>query len=85
MEEGRQAMKVKIDFKRCAGHARCMEEAPDVFGYNNTTNFTFVHRGADLEANKELIDLAIMACPEQAISWVDDKVMTAEDAADGPD
>lgn len=65
-------MKIKIDFKRCAGHARCIEEAPAVFGYNNTTNLTFVQRGADLEANRDVIELAIMACPEQAISWADD-------------
>ena len=66
-------MKVKINFKRCAGHARCMEEAPEVFGYHNTTNLTFIQQGADLEANKELIELAIQACPEQAISWNNDE------------
>lgn len=66
-------MKLKVDLKRCAGHARCMEEAAEVFGYNNTTNFTFVRRGADIAANKASIELAIMACPEQAISWVEDE------------
>jgi ferredoxin len=75
-------MKVKIDFKRCAGHGRCVEEAPEVFGYNNTTNMTFIVRGTDIEANKDLIDLAIMACPEQAISWVADQVDVDASSAD---
>ena len=62
-------MKVKINLSRCAGHARCMEEAPNVFGYNNQTNLTYLIKGADVEANRKAVDRAIVACPERAISW----------------
>lgn len=61
--------RVCVDQARCGGHARCIEEAPEVFGYDDTTNKAFVLQNADLEASREDIDRAILACPERAIAW----------------
>lgn len=63
------AFQVMIDTTRCQGHARCLEEAPDVFSVTDDTGIAFVLPGADLEANAPLIEKAIAACPECAISW----------------
>jgi len=69
--DGRK-LKVCIDLERCHGHARCLQEAPAVFGYGDKTNQAYVLAGANLEANRESIDLAIDSCPERAISWAPD-------------
>lgn len=45
-------MRVEIDSARCQGHARCMENAPDVFGYDDITNIATVLQDADLEADR---------------------------------
>ncbi|MDB5970079.1 MAG: hypothetical protein JWQ90_2529 [Hydrocarboniphaga sp.] len=60
---------IKVDHTRCQGHARCLQEAPEVFGYTDDTNQAFVLPGADLAAHRAAIDVAIGACPECAISW----------------
>jgi len=64
--------KIKIDLTRCHGHARCLDEAPQVFGYTEKTNYAYVLPTADVEANLEAVEAAIAACPECAISWADD-------------
>ena len=61
-------MEVKIDSGRCEGHARCLEQAPEVFGYDDVTNVAFVQPGADLEAHRAQILEAARGCPELAIS-----------------
>jgi len=65
--------KIKIDLTRCHGHARCLEEAPQVFGYTDKSNQAYVLATANVEANIEAVDVAIAACPECAIGWVDDQ------------
>jgi ferredoxin len=64
---------VKVDAARCEGHGRCLLDAPEVFGYGDVTNQAFVLQGADLQANRAAIDLAISGCPEGAISWTDEE------------
>jgi|HubBroStandDraft_5_1064220.scaffolds.fasta_scaffold75670_2 ferredoxin len=61
-------MRVEIDSARCQGHARCMENAPDVFGYDDVTNIAFVLPDADLDAHRAAIMQAAQGCPESAIS-----------------
>jgi ferredoxin len=70
MSETMQGQKVIVDTERCQGHARCLLDAPDVFGYDDVTNNASVRPDADIEGNRALIDLAIAGCPEAAISWV---------------
>ncbi len=77
-DTGVTARSVKVDPSRCEGHARCLLDAPEVFGYGEVTSRAFVVPGADLAANRDAIELAIRGCPEQAISWVN-----ADDPAAG--
>lgn len=62
-------LKVVVDRSRCEGHARCMQEAPEVFDLDDIDNYALVIEGANLEDNREAIDMAILACPERALSW----------------
>jgi ferredoxin len=71
MSETRTTAKLTVDPARCEGHARCLLDAPVVFGYGDVSNQAFVLPDADLEANRDAIELAIQGCPEQAISWGD--------------
>lgn len=64
---------IKIDLTRCHGHARCLEEAPQVFGYTEKSNQAYVLPTANVEANIKAVNVAIAACPECAISWVNDQ------------
>lgn len=61
--------KVVVDRSRCEGHARCMQEAPEVFDLDDIDNYALVIEGANLEDNREAIDMAILACPERALRW----------------
>lgn len=70
MSETLHGQKVVVDTERCQGHARCLLDAPDVFGYDDVTNNASLLPDADLERDRALIDLAIAGCPEAAISWV---------------
>jgi ferredoxin len=65
-------LRISVDLERCEGHARCIECAPDVFGYDDVTNQAFVLAGADLEANRGAITEAERGCPELAITVMDD-------------
>ena len=64
-------MKIHVDTDLCSGHARCEAAAPQVFtlddeGYNATEDHVLAPdelRGASRGA---------LACPEQAISLLDD-------------
>jgi ferredoxin len=65
-------MHVNIDESRCQGHGRCMEHAPDVFGYDDVTNIARMLPDADLRVNREAIMQAAQGCPESAISVAGD-------------
>lgn len=65
-------MRVSIDTNRCEGHGRCLQYASDVFGYDDVTNNAFVITDADVDSNRAKIQDAILGCPEQAISLVED-------------
>jgi len=71
-EATKRLVKVKVDVSRCGGHARCMEEAPQIFGYDSKTNKAYILEGADVEAHRAGVSIAIRACPEFALSWDDD-------------
>lgn len=64
-------MKIIVDTDRCEGHGRCVQHAPDVFGYDDLTNLAFVLAGADLEANAAAVNHAVQGCPERALSIVE--------------
>lgn len=64
-------MRVKVDTALCSGHARCVAKAPNVYvlnsdGYNETPEAA-VKPGFEDEARR-----GAMACPERAITLVED-------------
>lgn len=71
MTETTKPMQIKINTSRCGGHARCREEAPEVFDYDSRTNKACVRDGADVNAHRKAVELAIRGCPERAITWSD--------------
>ena len=70
-DTSQKRLTVRVQLDRCAGHGRCRDEAPEVFGYDPVTNKAIVREGADLTAQKDLVSLAIHACPEFALSWAE--------------
>lgn len=65
-------MKVQIDSDRCQGHGRCYDLAPDVFtdddeGYGQVIGDGGVTGDAEQQAR-----LAVLNCPENAISLVEE-------------
>lgn len=64
-------MEIRIDLDRCQGHGRCLESAPDVFGYDDITNQAVVLRGATFDVNPQGVQQAAVGCPELAISLID--------------
>jgi ferredoxin len=69
-------MDIRIDLGRCQGHARCLENAPQVFGYNDVTNQAFVLDAANLDSDRDGVLRAVSDCPEMAISVGDNVVAT---------
>jgi ferredoxin len=60
-------MKVKVDVKKCVGHARCAASAPEVYelddnGFNVTAEKQ-VHRGQEQKARR-----GARACTERIIT-----------------
>jgi len=66
-------MKIVIDLELCQGHGRCVAQAPEVFGYGEETSQSYVLDGADLLANRALIERAVADCPEGAITLIGDE------------
>jgi ferredoxin len=65
-------IRVVIDSSRCQGHAHCLGEAPEIFGYDDRSNQAFVLNGADIEAHREAVLMAVNGCPETAITLLGD-------------
>lgn len=70
-------MKVIVHAKRCQGHARCFAEGPDVYvlddlGYNST-NIDDVPPHRQEQARR-----GALACPEEAITIVEDSGSNAK-------
>lgn len=60
-------MKVSVDHSLCEGHARCMDEVPEVFEVReDDRSYTLID--VVPEALEEKVRRAISACPRAAIS-----------------
>jgi ferredoxin len=67
--ESGERPRLAVDLRLCGGHARCIQEAPEVFRVDDVTNQASVIPTADLSAYRAGIELAILTCPERAIHW----------------
>ncbi|GAA1278913.1 ferredoxin [Sphaerisporangium rubeum] len=60
-------MKVRIDPKRCQGHGRCYELAPELFGDDEEGYGKVIGDGAVPDGEERTARLAVANCPERAI------------------
>lgn len=65
-----KAMRIKVDFDLCQGHANCMGEAPEVFEVDDD-GFLTVLQEEPPERLREQVELAVKYCPTGALSLED--------------
>ncbi len=61
-------MRVSIDNARCSGHGRCYVTAPEVFTDDDAGYGQVIGDGSVTDAQLESVELAVAACPEQAVT-----------------
>lgn len=61
-------VKVQIDQKRCRGHAKCLDIAPDAFDFVDEEDRAIVVADGVRRTSVEALLDAQLECPEQAIS-----------------
>lgn len=65
-------MRVIIDAQKCQGHSRCYALAPDVFDVDDYGQSTTRNGGAVPADREDVVRLAVLNCPEFAITIVDE-------------
>ncbi|MGB2940554.1 MAG: ferredoxin [Candidatus Dormiibacterota bacterium] len=65
-------MKVVVDRDLCESNARCMEVAPEVFLVDDNGDLQVLqeHPGEELRGK---VELAVLRCPKQALSIVEER------------
>ena len=61
-------MRVSIDEGRCSGHGRCYVTAPELFTDDDMGRGQVIGDGEVSEAQQTAAELAVVSCPEQAVS-----------------
>jgi ferredoxin len=68
-------MRVKIDGETCTGHGRCAKYGPNVYFLDEVDGYNS-HRGTVIivpEGEERNATMGMKACPERAITVVDDR------------
>lgn len=65
-------MQVKVDQSKCQGHNRCYAIAPELFDVDDLGNAFEIGDGVVSPQLVEKARLAVVNCPEYAISIVED-------------
>lgn len=60
---------LEIDQNACTGHGRCYDLAPEAFEPDEFGHGV-VRAAASPDADRDSIDMAVQACPESAIRYV---------------
>ena len=60
-------MKISIDSKRCQGHGRCYDLAPELFGEDEEGYGVVLGNGVVGPDGQAQAKLAVLNCPESAI------------------
>ena len=68
MEKVKTGMKVKVDQEKCQGHNRCFVVAPDLFELDDYGYAHEVGDGTVPPGMEEKARLAVVNCPEKAIT-----------------
>ena len=64
-------MRIVVDFEACTSNAMCMGVAPSLFEVRDD-GFLYVLNETPSENERALFELAVNACPNQAISIAED-------------
>lgn len=59
-------MKINVDTRKCSGHARCFDAAPDVFDLDESGYALPLTQ--DFGELPDNVHTAVAACPERAIT-----------------
>jgi ferredoxin len=65
--------RIVIDRTRCIGAGQCVANAADHFTQSDEDGLSEAIAPATTEAHRAAVELAIAACPVQAISMIDDQ------------
>jgi ferredoxin len=60
-------MRVRIDYERCVGHARCIATCPTVFSSDDLGRAQVIGSGVVPEAEQSSVCDAARSCPENAV------------------
>jgi ferredoxin len=60
-------VKLRVDLERCAGHGRCYELAPELFGEDERGHCRILREDVRAE-HAELARRAVANCPERALA-----------------
>ena len=66
-----ERMRIQLDQEKCQGHSRCYALAPELFEVDDYGLSTALHDGEVPPELEEKARLAILNCPERAITAVD--------------
>jgi ferredoxin len=64
-------MRIVVDFEACTSNAMCMGVAPTLFEVRED-GFLYLLDETPAEGERALVELAVNACPNQAISIAED-------------
>jgi ferredoxin len=64
-------MRIRVDPQRCTGHGMCTALAPDIYQINEDTAFNEMGEFAVDDADRSNALRGMSACPEHAISVLD--------------
>lgn len=64
-------MRVVVEQSKCAGHGRCYDIGPDVFGCDDDGYVELLVMGEIPELLREQARLAVLNCPENALTLDD--------------
>ncbi|HEV8626702.1 MAG TPA: ferredoxin [Acidimicrobiia bacterium] len=64
-------MRLRVDPQKCFGHALCLEETSDLFGWDEENQKAFAKEGEVPPEREAKAREAVRCCPEQAIVLTD--------------
>lgn len=67
-ERGRHTVRIRVDPALCVGHNRCAAVAPELFSIDDDGYATAAGTGIVPPERREIAELAVHNCPEQAIT-----------------
>ena len=65
-------MRVRADLDLCQGHQMCQGEAPEVFGFDTSSDLVVVLQERPDESQRAQVTAAVRYCPAMALTLEED-------------